>query len=106
MQADSILSMGIQQQLQGTIISIDPLSLYIDELLDDDCETIVIERPYINLSTIIKTQEVDKINNEINLTNTLNLLRINHTLNKNTHLYQSILNQIDLYFLTGRTEDE
>jgi len=103
MQVKSLLPINIQHQLQGNV---DPTEAYIDELLNEPSNTQpYCKAAYINKRTILAGQEIDKVNVEPNFVNTLQLLRINNSLNKQTHLYQSILVQIDLYFITGRVKN-
>ena len=104
MQVDSILPINIQHQLQKNI---DPLESYINELLDEPLDIKAHScAPYINKRTILASQEIDRVNLEPTFVNTLQLLRLTNTLNRNTELYQTILKQIDVYFLTGRVRDE
>jgi len=104
MQVESILPVNIQHQLQG---SLDPLEMYINGLLDEHDEVFENRNAcYSNKRTILASQEIERVDLNPSFVNTLQLLRLNASIDKNSSLYQSILKQIDLYFLTGRVKDE
>ncbi|MCJ8312207.1 MAG: hypothetical protein HRU38_08195 [Saccharospirillaceae bacterium] len=107
MQVNSIVPDNIRYQLEHSLSVIDPLELYINDLLGESgIQPKKCLKQYINKRTIVSNQELDCVDLAPTFVNTLQLLRLNNTLNKSTKLYQSILKQIDVYFLTGRVKNE